>query len=64
MIELPPFWIEKLIHHPETGMGYQIVTILLKDGRKIDQAIIDSGLLQGREKEDSSNLKLRVLKKS
>ena len=28
---------------PETGMGYTVASITLTDGRKFDQAIIDSG---------------------
>ena len=30
---------------PETGMGYQIATIVLKDGRRFDQAVIVEGLI-------------------
>ena len=27
----------------ETGMGYQVVSVFLADGRKFDQVVIDSG---------------------
>ncbi len=30
-------------HQPETGMGYQIATAHLKDGRVFKQVIVDSG---------------------
>ena len=43
MITLPVNLIEKLVTSPETGMGYHIVTVLLKDGRRFDQAVVDSG---------------------
>ena len=43
MIKLPERWLQHLRTIPETGMGYQIVDIELKDGRVFQQAIIDSG---------------------
>ena len=40
---LPKVWSEFLAKKPETGMGYQVVSITLRDGRKIeDVAIIQS----------------------
>ena len=30
-------------HQPETGMGYWVVTVVLKDGRRYDQAVVNSG---------------------
>jgi len=40
MIPLPSFWRAKLAEAPETGMGYQIVTIQLLDGREFKQVAI------------------------
>jgi hypothetical protein len=43
---LPKIWQEFLAKKPETGMGYQIVSLQLKDGRKIeDVAIIQCSLI-------------------
>ena len=28
---------------PETGMGYQVVTVILKDGKKFDQVAVVEG---------------------
>jgi len=40
MIEIDPDIYREL---PETGMGYVIASIILKDGRRLDQVVIDSG---------------------
>jgi len=34
-----------LVNQPETGMGYQVCTIRLKDGQEFKQAIVDSGFV-------------------
>jgi len=34
-----------LVNQPETGMGYQVCTIRLRDGREFKQAIVDSGFV-------------------
>jgi hypothetical protein len=39
-------WMETVKNLAETGMGYSIVTIILKDGRTFPQTIIDSGYLR------------------
>lgn len=39
---LPEKWIQYLMSKPESGMGYQIVTVLLNDSRKFDSVVIDS----------------------
>ncbi len=44
-LQLSNRWIDYLISQAETGMGYQICTIVLKDGDVYIQAIIDSGLI-------------------
>ena len=30
-------------HEPETGMGYWVATVFLRDGREFRQVVIDSG---------------------
>jgi len=43
---LPKRWAEFLQHQPETGMDYQVVSITLDDGTKIeDVAIIHSHII-------------------
>lgn len=42
MIEIDPDIYQEL---PETGMGYVIASIILKDGRRFDQVVIDSGYI-------------------
>ena len=43
MLTLSPKWAKTLVSQPETGMGYQIATVLLKDGRKFDRVMIVEG---------------------
>jgi hypothetical protein len=38
-------WQQTVRALPETGMGYTVVSLVLRDGRRFDQAIIDSGWL-------------------
>lgn len=38
-------WQQKVKALRETGMGYTVVSLVLRDGRRFDQAIIDSGWL-------------------
>jgi hypothetical protein len=38
-------WAEVLTSQPETGMGYQIVSIRLKDGRRIDNVTVVGGII-------------------
>ena len=45
MIKLTSKWIDYLKQLPETGMDYQVVSISLKDGRKINQAVITGGYI-------------------
>ena len=40
MISLSDSWGPKLVAQGETGMGYQIASIVLKDGRRFNQAVI------------------------
>jgi len=47
---LPEKWIEYLMSQPESGMGYQIVTIVLEDGRRFDNVVIIQSALIGEVK--------------
>ena len=38
--QLPQKFINELISQPETGMGYQIATIVLNDAKQYHQAVI------------------------
>ena len=38
-------WADTVRHLGETGMGYTVVSITLKDGRTFNQAVIDTGYL-------------------
>jgi hypothetical protein len=42
MILLSDKWAPQLTSQPETGMGYQVVTVQLYDGRQFPQAVVDS----------------------
>ena len=42
VIKIPP---EVYLSLPETGMGYVIASVTLKDGTRYDQVVIDSGLI-------------------
>ena len=44
-IALSKHWTMHLSSLPETGMGYQVASALLTDGRKFDQVVIDSGYI-------------------
>jgi hypothetical protein len=49
MIELSPKWLAVLVDKPETGMGYQVVSVILKDGRRFDQiAVVEGRITQVR----------------
>ena len=45
MITLSDKWAPKLIAQGETGMGYQIASIVLKDGRRFDRVVIVGGII-------------------
>jgi hypothetical protein len=44
-LQLSSKWCHYLLGQPETGMGYQVVTVTLKDGRRFEQAVVAGGLL-------------------
>lgn len=43
MITLSSKWATELASKPETGMGYQVVSVVLKDGKKFDQVAVVEG---------------------
>jgi hypothetical protein len=43
MITLSATWAKVLTSQPETGMGYQIASVHLKDGRRFEKAMIVGG---------------------
>jgi hypothetical protein len=43
--KLPEEWIQFLKQKPETGMGYQIVSVVLQDGREFGQVVISGSTL-------------------
>lgn len=45
MLALAERWKERLASQPETGMGYQTVSIALKDGRRIDNVTVVCGII-------------------
>ena len=47
MILLTGKWAAGLAAKPETGMGYQVVSIRLKDGQKFDQVVVVQGQISG-----------------
>lgn len=43
MIKLSKKWIKELASKSETGMGYQVVTVILKDKREFCQTVVIDG---------------------
>lgn len=43
MIELSEIWAKELAKEPETGMGYQVVSVVLSGGQQFDQVVIVEG---------------------
>ena len=39
-VHLPEVWIDRLVHLPESGMGYQKVNIFLKGGAVVKDVIV------------------------
>jgi len=44
-VKLSDQWLEFLTNQPETGMGYWVATVVLKDGRKFDRVVIVGDLI-------------------
>jgi hypothetical protein len=45
MISLGDKWVPVLLSQPETGMGYQIASVFLRDGRQYDRVTITQGAI-------------------
>jgi len=45
MLQLSDKWAAALLGERETGMGYQVVTIRLKDGRRFDGVAVTGGII-------------------
>lgn len=45
MLQLSDKWGPVLVSQPETGMGYQVASIVLKDGSRYDQTLIEAGCI-------------------
>ncbi len=53
MIKLSTKWAMELRSKSETGMGYQIVSIVLKDGKRFDQvAVVEGRITEIRGRKD------------
>jgi len=49
MLELSPKWAPYLTSQPEAGMGFQVVTVHLKDGRIFERVVIVGGTIASIE---------------
>jgi hypothetical protein len=45
MVNLSEEWCNYLKSQPETGMGYWVVSVTLRDGRVFDRAVIVDGMI-------------------
>ena len=45
MLRLSANWVDTLVSQPETGMGYQVASVYLKDGRQFDRVVIVDGVI-------------------
>ena len=45
MLQLSEKWGPPLTSQPETGMGYQIVSVFLVDGRRFDNVVVVGGTI-------------------
>jgi hypothetical protein len=51
-LKLPDSFIDILVNRPETGMGYQIVKVILRNGKVLHrQKVLNSELLMLEENE-------------
>ena len=41
-LKLTQVWTDECLKHPETGMGSQIVTLILKDGRRLESCMVQN----------------------
>jgi hypothetical protein len=45
MLELSNKWAPVLLAQPETGMGYQMVSVYLHDGKRFDRVTVVGGTI-------------------
>ena len=45
MVQLSSKWADFFNSRPETGMGYVIVTVILKDGRCYPRVVVAGGMI-------------------
>ena len=45
LVPIPPRFVDQLKQAEETGIGYQVVGIKLKDGRSFDQVAVSDGCI-------------------
>ncbi|HKT46580.1 MAG TPA: hypothetical protein VJP87_03575 [Candidatus Acidoferrales bacterium] len=45
LVPVPREWADYLKRQKETGMGYQVVSVNLKDGRSFDQVVASEGCI-------------------
>jgi hypothetical protein len=45
VLQLSPRWGEFFRSQPETGMGYWICSVVLKDGRMLRHVVVDGGTI-------------------
>jgi hypothetical protein len=45
VLALSAKWAARLNEQPETGMGYQVATVLLKDGKRVQGVMIIGGII-------------------
>ena len=45
MLSLSRKWAPALLSQPETGMGYQVATVVLEDGRRFERVTIVGGTI-------------------
>lgn len=52
ILQLPNKWIRQLINLPETGMGYQLVKVILKNGKELPNYKVINGSMLMLEKDE------------
>lgn len=45
MLALSDKWTRFLVSQPETGMGYQVVSVVLNDGTRYDRVVVNAGYI-------------------
>jgi hypothetical protein len=43
LVTLPNEWADCLRRHEQTGLGYQVVSVNLRDGRRFGQVVVSEG---------------------